>query len=169
MLFLCIANLCKSAIYCLTGGKHFIHKTLNMESQYFSEILSVETGLTSPLSIFIVKFFLFYCFLSIFTANHTTLLVKFLSMNFGWKFWMWFDLCTSHNRLPFVTSYVGTIGEVHIVNWLNFQSWSFVVLCCAVVMAQLLERSLPTPKVIGSNPVIDNFLFIYSFVLKRWK
>ena len=37
-----------------------------------------------------------------------------------------------------------------------------------VVVAQLLEQSLPTPDVSGSNQVIDN-LYLLSFVLKRRK
>ena len=38
-------------------------------------------------------------------------------------------------------------------------------------MAQLVERSLPTPEVRGSNPVIGEILFIYSLstVLKGRK
>ena len=31
----------------------------------------------------------------------------------------------------------------------------------AVVVAQLVERSLPIPEVRGSNPVIGKILFIY--------
>ena len=33
--------------------------------------------------------------------------------------------------------------------------------CSAVVVAQLVERSLPIPEVHGSNPVIGINLFIY--------
>ena len=43
----------------------------------------------------------------------------------------------------------------------------------AVVVAQLVEGSLPTPEVRGSNPVIGKLLniehCILSTVLKRWK
>ena len=42
----------------------------------------------------------------------------------------------------------------------------------AVVVAQLVERSLPIPEVRGSNPVIGknlNLTFLLSTVLKRQK
>ena len=59
------------------------------------------------------------------------------------------------------------------------ESWQYPVILQrnlgfsrAVVVAQLVERSLPTPEVRGSNPVIGkNLLNIYllSTVLKRRK
>ena len=36
-------------------------------------------------------------------------------------------------------------------------------------MAQLVERSLPTPEIRSSNPVIDQILHVLSTVLKRQK
>ena len=35
----------------------------------------------------------------------------------------------------------------------------------AVVVAQLVERSLPTPEVRGSNPVIAKLLYRYTICL----
>ena len=44
-----------------------------------------------------------------------------------------------------------------------------VILKWAVVVVQLVERSLLTPDICSSNPVIDNFIYCIKALLKRRK
>ena len=65
-------------------------------------------------------------------------------------------------------------GEAHLKNLieqLNCLKWTYATSCsiivgrinCTteVVVAQLVERSLPTPEVCGSNPVIGKIYMYY--------
>ena len=57
------------------------------------------------------------------------------------------------------------MGEHHVHAYLELVEWLPInqnIICWAVVVAQLVKRSLPIPEVRGSNPVIGK---IYLFPL----
>ena len=63
--------------------------------------------------------------------------------------------------------------HINLVEIWSSRRWSTLVRCLprAVVMAQLVEWSFPTPKVRGSNPVVSKYYITYvlSTVLKSRK
>ena len=77
--------------------------------------------------------------------------------------------------IPFKKSLQSTIAVInnryHGTNIIKL-SLATISYSCTVVVAQLVERSLPIPEVHGSNPVVDKKIILnilLSTVLKRRK
>ena len=60
------------------------------------------------------------------------------------------------------------MGEHHVHAYLELVEWLPInqnIICWAVVVAQLVKRSLPIPEVRGSNPVIGKKIIGHLFTV----